>query len=64
MEDQHIVLAYVKENGSISNTECRQLLSVDIDRAKYLLKKLVNANKLVRRGASRAVRYYLPSEMD
>ena len=56
LTDEDLILTYVKENGSISNTECRQLLSADIDRAKYLLQKLMNANKLARKGASRAVR--------
>ena len=59
LTDEDLILAYVKENGSISNAECRQLLSANMDRAKYLFQKLMHANELARKGASRAVRYYL-----
>jgi DNA-binding NtrC family response regulator len=54
------ILAYVQRNGSINNTECRQMLEVDRYRARYLLDKLLSENLLVRSGAFRAARYYLP----
>jgi DNA-binding NtrC family response regulator len=53
--------AYVRERGSISNTDCRELLSVDLQRASYLLKKLHAEGVLVKQGERRWTRYSLPS---
>jgi|GEM_PF-228999 DNA-binding response OmpR family regulator/signal transduction histidine kinase len=47
------ILAYVRERGNISNTECRTLLAVDLQRASYLLKKM--------HAERRWTRYRLPS---
>jgi len=55
------ILAYVRERGSISNTECRNLLSVDLQRASYLLKKLHAEEVLEKHGERRWTRYRLPS---
>ena len=54
------ILAYVKERDSINNAECRQLLSIDLQQASYLLKKLHENGLLERRGERRWSRYYLP----
>ena len=55
------ILAYLREHGSISNTECRNLLSVDLQRASYLLKKLHAEGVLARHGERRWSRYRLTS---
>ena len=52
---------YVQNHGSISNTECRELLSVDLQRASYLLKKLHAEGVLEKHGERRWTRYSLPS---
>jgi len=49
----------VEEHGSISNTECRDLLAIDLQRASYLLKKLHAQGLLERQGARRWSRYHL-----
>ena len=54
------IRAYVEEYGSISNTECRDLLSIDLQRASYLLKKLHAQGLLKRQGTRRWSRYSLP----
>ncbi|MFH1567976.1 MAG: sigma 54-interacting transcriptional regulator, partial [Gemmatimonadota bacterium] len=54
------ILAHVRQHGSISNTECRELLSVDLQRASYLLKKLSADGVLERQGERRWSRYRLP----
>ncbi len=54
------ILAYVKEHGSISNAECRDLLSIDLHHASYLLKKLHRYGLLKREGERRWARYRLP----
>ena len=56
------ILAHVRDRGSISNAECRQLLSVDLQRASYLLKKLHADGLLAKRGERRWSRYLLPSD--
>lgn len=38
--DEKRILNYVRDNGMINNSDCRQLLKVDRHRANYLLKKL------------------------
>ena len=55
------ILAHVRQHGSISNTECRELLSVDLQRASYLLKKLHVDGVLGKEGERRWTRYTLPS---
>ena len=55
------ILAYLRAYGSISNTDCRNLLSVDIQRASYLLKKLHAEGVLEKHGERRWTRYSLPS---
>ena len=53
------IRAYLEEHGTISNTECRDLLSIDLQRASYLLKKLHAQGLLERQGARRWSRYSL-----
>ncbi len=55
------ILVYVREHGSISNADCRNLLSVDLQRASYLLKKLHAEGALEKHGERRWSRYRLPS---
>jgi len=54
------LLQYVEEHGSINNAECRDLLSVDLHHASYLLKKLHEYGVLAREGERRWTRYRLP----
>jgi ATP-dependent DNA helicase RecG len=54
------ILAYVREHGTINNTECRTLLSIDLHRASYLLKKLAAEGVLKREGERRWTYYRLP----
>jgi ATP-dependent DNA helicase RecG len=58
--DQEKIIAYVTKHGSINNTECRGLLGVDLHRASYLLRKLVKAGALKRKGERKWMRYTLP----
>ena len=53
------ILNFVKEHGSISNTECRTLLGVDRRRASYLTDKMVAQGLLVAKGERRGVHYRL-----
>jgi predicted HTH transcriptional regulator len=54
------ILAYVREHGTINNIECRTLLSVDLHRASYLLKKLAGEGALKQEGERRWTYYRLP----
>jgi DNA-binding NtrC family response regulator len=56
-----ILLAHVRQHGSIDNTTCRELLSVSQRRASYLLGELVHAGLLVSVGSRRWARYRLPA---
>jgi predicted HTH transcriptional regulator len=52
------VLSFVREKGSITNTECRTLLALDSKRAWYLLKKMTDSGLLspIGRGKGRHCR--------
>jgi ATP-dependent DNA helicase RecG len=60
LTDEERILAYVREHGTINNTECRTLLSIDLHRASYLLKKLAAEGVLKREGERRWTNYRLP----
>lgn len=57
--DEERILAWVREKGSINNTECRNLLGIDDKRAWYLLKGLMAAGQLKPVGVGRWRRYTL-----
>lgn len=57
--DEQKVLAYIREHGSINNSECRELLSADRHRATYLLQKMQRYGLLAREGELRWARYRL-----
>ena len=58
--DEARILEYVKEKGSITNAECRDLLSVGIQRACYLLRKIHRAGGLERDHTRKSAQYHLP----
>jgi DNA-binding NtrC family response regulator len=58
--DEEKILDYIREHGSISNSECRELISSDRHRATYLLQKMHRYGLLVREGELRWARYRLP----
>lgn len=58
--DEGRILAYVRQNGSITNRECRDLLGVDLQRASRLLKRLRARGQLKREGERRWARYSWP----
>ena len=57
--DASRILQYVRQNGMINNTDCRELLEVDRHRANYLLKKLNQYELLRIEGSGRWAVYYL-----
>ena len=58
--DDQKILAHVRKEGSINNTECREVLEVDEVRAYYLLKKLCDRERLKPEGKGKGRRYVLP----
>ena len=54
--EEELILEYVRQNGSISNAECRNLLNVDRNRAFYLLNKMRAAGLLTCQGSRRWAR--------
>lgn len=55
------ILAYIRKYESISNIECRNLLSANVNRASYLLNKLHQRGAVKREGTHRNARYILAS---
>jgi len=53
------IIEYVRQYGSINNEECRALLSVNLQKASNLLKKMKKQGVLFRKGERRWARYYL-----
>jgi ATP-dependent DNA helicase RecG len=60
LADEERILAYVREHGTINNTECRTLLGINLHRASYLLKKLAGEGALKQEGERRWTYYRLP----
>ena len=58
--DDQKILDYIKTRGAINNTECRDLLGVGMQRACYLLRKLLLAGVLQRDSSGRWAQYRLP----
>jgi len=54
------VLAYVRERGRINNSECRDLLQLDLEPASRLLKRMHRQGLLKREGERRWAYYILP----
>ncbi len=61
LRDEERILAYVSRHGSVNNTECRQLLSVGMHRAWYLLHKMHQAGQLKQESGRRWAQYRLPA---
>jgi ATP-dependent DNA helicase RecG len=59
-KEEERILKFVREHGSISNAECRNLLGVEQRRASYLLQKLVTEGTLAREGERRWARFRMP----
>ena len=57
--DEERILEYVKQHGSINNSECRKLLGVNRARAAYLLRNLREEGELRMEGERRWAKYYL-----
>lgn len=53
------VVQHVKHRGSITNRECRHLLSLSYDQAIFLLGGLCELGLLSRKGASSGTHYVL-----
>lgn len=58
--DKDRIVAYVRQTGSITNPQCRELLGVDDTRAYYLLKKLRDTGRLKPEGKGKWRKYVLP----
>lgn len=55
--EEHRILNYAREHGSINNTQCRELLGVGIHRAWYLLRKLQRSGVLQQDSSRRWAQY-------
>ena len=54
------VLTFVKQNGFITNKQCRILLGIGYEQAITLFSKLVESGELIREGKTSSVKYRLP----
>jgi predicted HTH transcriptional regulator len=58
--DEDRVISFVIDKGSITNAECRELVGSEDYQVYYLLKKLVDDDRLKPEGKGRWRRYVLP----
>ena len=56
---EQVVRNHLSNHGTITNSQCRQLLNVNRHRASYLLDKLTASGVLARQGANRGAYYTL-----
>ncbi|MEI3219644.1 MAG: DeoR family transcriptional regulator [Lachnoclostridium sp.] len=61
---QEIIINYIKEKGSITNKEARELLGLADSTIKRLLKGMVEQNLLIVEGERKARKYLLKNELE
>jgi predicted HTH transcriptional regulator len=54
------VITFVKQNGFITNRQCRVLLGIGYEQAIMVFNKLVESGELIREGRTSSVKYRLP----
>lgn len=54
------VIKFIKQNGFITNRQCRELLGIGYDQSIRLFNKLVQSGELTREGKTSSVKYRLP----
>ena len=59
---ENLIIAYIKENGSISNMEARQILNLAESTTKRFLKNMVNEGLLLEKGERKSRVYVLAAE--
>ena len=59
---ENLIMAYIKENGSISNMEARQILNLAESTTKRFLKNMVNDGLLLEEGERKSRVYVLAAE--
>ena len=59
---ENLIMAYIKENGSISNMEARQILNLAESTTKRFLKNMVNEGLLLEEGERKSRIYILAAE--
>lgn len=60
LQQEHMVLEYVRQYGAITRSQAAELTQVSPDEASRLLRRLAEAGKLVMLGQRRTARYELP----
>ena len=56
------VIPFLKQNGFITNRQCRVLLGIGYEQAIALLSKLVESGELIREGKTSSVKYRLSTK--
>lgn len=59
LTQEQAIVNYIKENGSINNEQCRNLLNIEKTRATELLLSLMERKVLIRKGNGRSTHYIL-----
>lgn len=54
------IIAHIKQQGSITNAECREMLGTNLTDTSYLLKKMTEKGLIKRVGKHRWTRYEMP----
>jgi len=60
LSDEERIVDFVREHGSITNEQGRDVLGVEAHRIYYLLRKLADAGRLRPTGSGRWRKYVLP----
>lgn len=58
-ERKDVIIKYIKENGSITNREAREILGLAESTTKRMLKEMVGENILIIEGERKTRRYLL-----
>ena len=54
------VITFIKQNGYITNRQCRDLLEIGYDQVISLFNQMLEAGELKREGKTSGIKYVLP----
>ena len=54
------IFLFIKQNNSITNRQCRELLGLGYDQVIYLFNQMIVSGDLIREGKTSSIKYKLP----
>jgi len=59
-DNKRRIIKFIKQNGFITNRQCRELLDLKYDQVTQIFNKMINEHELIREGKTASIKYRLP----